>query len=142
MATSLRSISATCRSSPKLGAELARLPLDQMMILAHGDRAKAYTPESFGKLVPRAMHRGRSAALLGAWAQEGRRAASGRGRGIRIRGHGVFSPTAPHKRQAAMSAKANRATLTTSGLAKLSTNPEQKLSNLPRRLGQIGHLSR
>ena len=29
-------------------------------------------------------------------------------------------------------AKANRATLTTSGLAKLSTNPEQKLSNLSR----------
>ena len=118
---------------PELAAELAHLPPDQMMLLAHGEHAKAYTPESFGNWF---RDRCTEAGLPHCSAHGLRKAGARR---LAEAGASEFEVMAFLAHRTAQEAsryvaKANRATLATSGLAKLSTNPEQKLSNLSARL--------
>ena len=122
---------------PELATELAHLPPNQMMILAHGERAKAYTPESFGNWF---RNRCTEAGLPHCSAHGLRKAGARR---LAEAGASEFEVMAFLAHRTAQEAsryvaKANRSTLTTSGLAKLSTNLERNLSNLSTRLDKSG----
>ena len=122
---------------PELAIELAQLPPDQMMLLAHGSQGKAYTPESFGN-----WFRDRcSEAGLPHCAAHGLRKASAR----RLAEHGAtefevmaFLAHGTAQEASRYVAGANRTKLTTSGLAKLEAKPRTKLSNLSKRLDKGG----
>ena len=123
---------------PELAKELAHLPPEQMMILAHGEEAKAYTTESLGN-----WFRDRCAeAGLPQCSPHGLRKAGAR----RLAEAGAtewevmaFLAHRTAKEASRYTAAANRSKLTTSGMARLSTKPEQILSNLPSRLDKKGH---
>ena len=118
---------------PELAEELAQLPPDQMMVLAHGTQGKEYTPESFGNWFrERCVEAG-----LPHCTAHGLRKAGAR----RLAEHGAtefeimsFLAHAGAREASGYVAAANRARLTSSGIAKLGADPEQILSNPSERL--------
>ena len=122
---------------PELAAELAHLPPDQMMLLAHGDHAKAYTPESLGNWF---RERCSEAGLPHCSAHGLRKAGARRLAEVGATEFEVMAFLAHRTAQEASRyvAAANRSTLTTSGMAKLSTKPEPNVSNLHPRLDKQG----
>lgn len=122
---------------PELAAELVHLPADQMMLLAHGEHAKAYTPESFGNWF---RDRCTEAGLPHCSAHGLRKAGARRMAEAGCTEFEVMAFLAHRTAQEASRyvAKANRATLTTSGLAKLGAESGTKLSNLSPRLDKSG----
>lgn len=122
---------------PELAAELAHVPSDQLMLLAHGDRAKAYTPESFGNWF---RDRCTEAGLPHCSAHGLRKAGARR---LAEAGASEFEVMAflahrTAKEASRYVAAANRSTLTTSGLAKLGGETRIKLSNLSAGLDNSG----
>ncbi len=122
---------------PELARELAHLPRDQMMLLAHGTGAKGYTAESLGNWF-RDMC---AEAGLNHCSAHGLRKAGAR----RLAEHGAtewevmaFLAHRTAKEASRYTAAANRARLTTTGMAKLGAEPEQILSNLSERLDKRG----
>ena len=123
---------------PELTTELAHLPADQMMLISRNDGRKGYTPESLGQLVPRPLH-GKQG--LPHCAAHGLRKAGAR----RLAEAGAseyevmsFLGHRSAKVASRYVAAANRATLATSGMAKLGRKSGTNVSNLPRRLDKRG----
>ena len=122
---------------PELARELGYLPPEQMMLLAHGERAKAYSATPLGN-----WFKGRcKEAGLPHCTTHGLRKAGAR----RLAEAGAtewevmaFLAHRTAKEASRYTAAANRSILTTSGMARLSTKPEQILSNLPSRLDKQG----
>ena len=118
---------------PELAEELAHLPPDQMMLLAHGTQGKGYGAASLGNWFrERCVEAG-----LPHCTAHGLRKAGAR----RLAEHGAtefeimsFLAHASAREASRYVAAANRARLTSSGMAKLGANPEQILSNLSERL--------
>ena len=122
---------------PELVAELAHVPPGQLMLLAHGERAKAYTPESFGNWF---RDRCTEASLPHCSAHGLRKAGARR---LAEAGASEFEVMAflahrTAKEASRYVAAANRATLADSGLAKLRNKTGGNLSNLPERLDKSG----
>ena len=121
---------------PELATELAHLPPDQMMLLAHGSQDRAYTPESLGN-----WFRGMcTAADLPHCSAHGLRKAGARR--LAEAGGTEFEVMAFLAHRTAQEASryvaaANRSSLTTSGLAKLGSESATKLSNLSERLDKL-----
>ena len=122
---------------PELAVELAHLPLDQMMLLAHGNHGKGYTPESLGNWF---RDQCTEAGLPHCSAHGLRKAGARRLAEAGATEFEVMAFLAHRTAQEASRyvAAANRSTLTTSGMAKLSTKPEQNVSNLHPRLDKQG----
>ena len=117
----------------ELAKELAYLPPDQMMLLAHGVGAKAYSASPLGNWF---RDRCKEAGLPHCSAHGLRKAG---GRRLAEAGATEFEVMAylahrTAKEASRYTAAANRSMLTTRGMARLSTKPEQILSNLPSRL--------
>lgn len=118
---------------PELARELSLLPSSQMMLLAHGELAKPYTPDSLGN-----WFRDRcSEVSLDHCSSHGLRKAGAR----RLAEHGAtewevmaFLAHRTARESSRYVAAANRTKLTTSGMAKLSLEQEQSLYNLTPRL--------
>lgn len=119
---------------PELAAELAHLPPDQMMLLAHGEEARPYSAVSLGKWFGRRCNEAGlpHCAAHGLRKAGARRLAEAGATEFEVMSFLAHSTAAEASRYVAA---ANRSTLTTSGLAKLSTNPERRLSNLSSGLG-------
>ena len=122
---------------PELAKELAHLPRDQMMLLAHGTQGKGYTAGSLSNVF-RDMC---AEAGLNHCSAHGLRKACAR----RLAEHGAtewevmaFLAHRTAKEASGYTAAANRAKLTTSGMAKLGADHEQILSNLSERLDKRG----
>ena len=122
---------------PELAEELAHLPPDQMMLLAHGPQAKGYTVDSLGNWF-RDMC---SEAGLPQCSAHGLRKAGAR----RLAEHGAtewevmaFLAHRTAKEASRYTAAANRAKLTSSGMAKLGPETGTKLSNLSERFDKRG----
>ena len=122
---------------PELARELAHLPADQMMLLAHGNHGKGYGAASFGnwfkeqceaaglsRCTAHGLRKAGATALAQAGATESEIAA--------------FLGHASTREAARYTQAANRSRLTDSAMAKLSTEPEQKLTNLSERLVKEG----
>ena len=125
---------------PELGKELAHLPRDQMMLLAHGTQGKGYTAGSLSNVF-RDMC---AEAGLNHCSAHGLRKAGAR----RLAEHAAtewevmaFLAHRTAKEASRYTAAANRAKLTTSGMAKLGADHERILSNLSERLDKRGVLS-
>ena len=125
---------------PELGKELAHLPRDQMMLLAHGTQGKGYTAGSLSNVF-RDMC---AEAGLNHCSAHGLRKACAR----RLAEHAAtewevmaFLAHRTAKEASRYTAAANRAKLTTSGMAKLGADHERILSNLSERLDNRGVLS-
>ena len=121
----------------ELAKELAYLPPDQIMLLAHGVGAKAYSAAPLGNWF---RDRCKEAGLPHCSAH-GLRKAGGR----RLAEAGAtewevmaFLAHRTAKEASRYTAGANRSMLTTRGMARLSTKPEQILSNLPSGLDKHG----
>ena len=122
---------------PELARELGYLPPEQMMLLAHGERAKAYSATPLGN-----WFKGRcKEAGLPHCTTHGLRKAGAR----RLAEAGAtewevmaFLAHRTAKEASRYTAAANRSILTTSGMARLSTKPEQILSNHPSKLDKQG----
>ena len=121
----------------ELARELAHLPPDQMMLFAHGREAKSYSAHHLGTWF---RERCKEAGLADCSAHGLRKAVA-----RRLAEHGateweVMAFLAHRTAQEASryTAAANRSLLTTSGMAKLGTKPEQNLSNLSTRLDKRG----
>ena len=117
----------------ELARELALIPRTQMVLLAHGQEAKSYSATPLGNWF---RDRCREAGLP-LCTSHGLRKAGAR----RLAEAGAtewevmaFLAHRTAKEASRYTAAANRAILTTSGMARLSTKPEQLLSNLPSRL--------
>ena len=117
----------------ELARELALIPRTQMVLLAHGQDAKSYSATPLGNWF---RDRCREAGLT-LCTSHGLRKAGAR----RLAEAGAtewevmaFLAHRTAKEASRYTAAANRAILTTSGMARLSTKPEQILSNLPSRL--------
>jgi integrase len=117
---------------PELARELAQLPASQMMLLAHGEKGKAYSPDSLGN-----WFRDRCREVgLNHCSAHGLRKAGAR----RLAEHGAtewevmaFLAHRTARESSRYVAAANRMKLTTSGMAKLGSKHEQDLSNpIPR----------
>ena len=117
----------------ELAKELAYLSPDQMMLLAHGEEAKAYSATPLGNWF---QERCREAGLPHCSAHGLRKAGARRLAEAGATEWEVMAFLAHRtaKEASRYTAAANRAILTTSGMARLSTKPEQILSNLPSRL--------
>ena len=122
---------------PELGKELAHLPRDQMMLLAHGTQGKGYTAGSLSNVF-RDMC---AEAGLNHCSAHGLRKAGAR----RLAEHAAtewevmaFLAHRTAKEASRYTAAANRAKLTTSGMAKLGADHERILSNLSERLDKRG----
>jgi len=116
-----------------LSRELAQLPASQMMLIAHGDHGKGYSPDSLGNW----FHDRCRDVGLDHCSLHGLRKAGAR----RLAEHGAtewevmaFLAHRTAKEASRYVAAANRTKLTTSGMVKLEPNQEQELSNLPERL--------
>ena len=118
---------------PELARELALLPPKQMVLLARDDGATRYTTESFGNLFRRWCA---EAGLTGCSPHGLRKAGARRLAEVGATAFEVMSflGHATARETSRYVAAANRAILATSGMAKLGTNPEQVVSNLPVRL--------
>lgn len=121
----------------ELAAELAHLPPDQMMLLAHGNHGKGYTPESLGN-----WFKDRCAeAGLPHCAAHGLRKAGAR-RLAEVGGTEFEVMSFLGHRSAKVASRyvaaANRATLADSGMAKLGNKPGSNVSNLSQRLDKRG----
>ena len=122
---------------PELARELAHLPPDQMMLLAHGNHGKGYGAASFGNWFrERCVEAG-----LSHCSAHGLRKAGAR----RLAEHGAtenelaaFLAHSSTREAARYTAAANRSKLTDAAMAKLSTEPAQKLSNLSERFDNRG----
>ena len=122
---------------PELAAELAHLPADQMMLISRNDGMKGYTPESLGN-----WFRDRCTEVgLPHCAAHGLRKAGAR----RLAEAGAseyevmsFLGHRSAKMASRYVAAANRATLATSGMAKLGRKSGTNVSNLPPRLDKRG----
>lgn len=117
---------------PELATELAYLPAGQMMLVAHGDKALPYKPETLGNWFRTVC----DAAGLPHCSLHGIR----KGQATAIADHGgtefevmSFSAHASPKEAATYTKKAGRAKLADSGIAR--TKKEQELPNLSKRLG-------
>ena len=118
---------------PELATELSLIPRTQMVLLAHGHEAKSYSATPLGN-----WFRDRcKEAGLAECTSHGLRKAGAR----RLAEAGAtewevmaFLAHRTAKEASRYVAAANRSKLTTSGMAKLGTKPEQILSNLPERL--------
>ena len=117
----------------ELAKELAYLPPDQMMLLAHGERAKAYSASPLGNWF---RDRCEEAGLPHCSAHGLRKAGARRLAEAGATEWEVMAFLAHRtaKEASRYTAAANRSMLTTRGMARLSTKPEQILSNLPSRL--------
>ena len=122
---------------PELARELALIPGTQMVLLAHGEEAKAYSAARFGRWF---VERCGEAGLLHC-SSHGLRKAGAR----RLAEAGAteweviaFLAHRTAKESSRYVAAANRSKLTTTGMAKLGTQPEQNLSNLSARLDKRG----
>ena len=121
----------------ELARELVKLPPTQMVLLAHGKDERPYSVASLGNWFrDTCMEAG-----LPHCSAHGLRKAGAR----RLAEHGAteweIMAFLAHRRAAEASryvAAANRAILTTSGMAKLGTKTEQKVSNLSERLDNEG----
>ena len=122
---------------PELARELAHLPPDQMMLLAHGSHGKVYGAASFGNWFrERCVEAG-----LSHCSAHGLRKAGAR----RLAEHGAtenelaaFLAHSSTREAARYTAAADRSRLTDSAMAKLGTEPAQKLSNLSERFDKRG----
>jgi integrase len=118
---------------PELARELSQIGPAQMMLLSHGEQAKPYTPDSLGN-----WFRDRCKEVgFDHCSSHGLRKAGAR----RLAEHGAtewevmaFLAHRSAKEASRYVAAANRTILTTSGMAKLSSNQEQNLSNHTQRL--------
>ena len=117
----------------ELAKELAYLSPDQMMLLAHGEGAKAYSASPLGNWF---RERCKEAGLPQCSAHGLRKAGARRLAEAGATEWEVMAFLAHRtaKEASRYTAAANRSMLTTSGMARLSTKPEQILSNLPSRL--------
>ena len=122
---------------PELARELALIPGTQMVLLTHGKGAKAYNVARFGRWF---VERCREAGLPHC-SSHGLRKAGAR----RLAEAGAtewevmaFLAHRTAKESSRYVAAANRSKLTTAGMAKLGTKPEQNLSNPPTRLDKRG----
>ena len=122
---------------PELARELAHLPPDQMMLLAHGEGAKAYSASPLGNWF---RLRCKEAGLPQCSAHGLRKAGARRLAEAGATEFEIMSFLAHSSPREAgrYTAAANRAMLTTRGMARLSTKPEQILSNLPSGLDKHG----
>ena len=120
---------------PELAKELAHLPRDQMMLLAHGAQAKGYTVNSLGNWF-RDMC---SEAGLPHCSAHGLRKAGARRlaeAGATENQLAAFLAHSSTREAARYTAAANRSKLTDAAMAKLGAEPEQNCPNLSERLGQ------
>ena len=126
----------TCRSWPSWRRNWRTLSPDQMMLLAHGERAKAYSATPLGNWfrgrcreagLPLCTSHGLRKAVPGVWPS----------RCDRMGGDGL--PRASDRQGGEPLYRSGESSmLTTRGMARLSTKPEQILSNLPSKLDKEG----
>ena len=120
---------------PELAKELALLPPSQMPLLARDDGVKGYTPESLGN-----MFRGwcTAAGFPHCSAHGLRKAGATRlaEAGCTENQIASFLGHASTREAARYTAAANRATLATSGMARLGGESGTNVSNLPKKVGQ------
>ena len=122
---------------PELATELEYLPPDQMMLLAHGEHGKGYTPESLGNWF---RDRCTEAGLPQCSAHGLRKAGARRLAEARATEFEVMSFLGHRTAREASryTAAANRVSLADSGLAKLGAKTGTKVPNLTARLGNKG----
>ena len=122
---------------PELTTELAHLPADQMMLISRNDGRKGYTPESLGNWF---RDRCTEAGLPHCAAHGLRKAGARRLAEAGASEYEVMSFLGHRSAKVASRyvAAANRATLATSGMAKLGRKSGTNVSNLPRRLDKRG----
>ena len=123
---------------PELARELGHLQPDQMMLLAHGTQAKGYEAASFGNWF---RDQCRTAGLPDQCSAHGLRKSGAR----RLAEHGAteheimsYLGHASPREAARYTADANRAKLSSSGMAKLVAETGTNLSNLSKRLDKMG----
>ncbi|MDE0052513.1 MAG: tyrosine-type recombinase/integrase [Rhodospirillales bacterium] len=122
---------------PELARELAQLPADQVMLLAHGRQPKSYSAHHLGTWF---RERCKEAGLADCSAHGLRKAGARRLAEAGATEWEVMAFLAHRTAQEASryTAAANRAKLTSSGMAKLGADHEQVLSNLSERLDKRG----
>ena len=122
---------------PELARELALIPRTQMVLLAHGKEAKSYSATPLGnwfreKCKEAGLQRCTSHGLRKAGARRLAEAGATEWEVMAFLAHRTAREASRY------TAAANRSMLTTRGMARLSTKPEQILSNLPSRLDKQG----
>lgn len=122
---------------PELAKELALIPRMQMVLLAHGREAKSYSATPLGNWF---RDRCKEAGLAECTSHGLRKAGARRLAEAGATEWEVMAFLAHRTAREASRyvAAANRSKLTTTGMAKLGTKPEQILSNLPERLDKRG----
>ena len=117
----------------ELAKELAHLPPDQMMLLVHGKEAKPYSPSPLGSWF---RNKCKEAGLTNCSAHGLRKAGARRlaEAGATEWEVMAFLAHGSTKEASRYAAAANRSKLTTAGMAKHGTKPEQILSNPSSRL--------
>lgn len=125
-------VSGTYKILPELSVELARIPDGQMMLVAHGEKALAYKPETLGNWFRTRCNAAGlpHCALHGI--RKGQATAIADNNGTEFEVMSFLAHASP-KEAATYTKKAGRAKLADSGLERLQNNDE--LPNLSKRLG-------
>ena len=122
---------------PELMVELAHLPTDQMMLLAHGEQGRGYAPKSLGnwfgeRCAKAGLPQCSSHGLRKAGARRLAEAGASEFEVMSFLGHRSAKVASRYV------AAASRAKMADSGMAKLENKPGANLSNLIHRLDKMG----